>query len=383
MPSAVFADAPETEATRHRLASEFPRRVLLAVSGLSPQIVTETVYALAVQRDVAFVPTEIHLITTQEGRQRAALSLFSSDRHWFGRLCADYKLPPIAFNADHLHVITDAQGQPLRDIRSPADNQAAADFITQQVRHFTSDPDTALHVSIAGGRKTLGFYLGYALSLYARAQDEMSHVLVSEPFENSIDFFYPTPYSHTLQTRNGGLADTATAEVTLATIPYVSLRHGLPAALLSGRASFNDTVAAARTALAPPRLVLDHRRHRIMAGQQRIELTSTETAFLALFIRALLHGELRLPAPNKWVADADWGQRYALELQRCGKFNHDPQPGLTGEDVSVLKTRLNQKLQRALGPAAAHYQIQSSRTRQPTYYSLNLLCADVCFDDLP
>lgn len=368
--------------TRPHTPHAFPRRVLLAVSGLSPQIVTETVYALAVQRDPAFVPTEIHLITTQEGRQRAALSLFSSDRNWFGRLCADYHLPPIDFNADHIHVITDAQGQPLRDIRSPADNQAAADFITEQVRHFTADADAALHVSIAGGRKTLGFYLGYALSLYARPQDEMSHVLVSEPFENSIDFFYPTPYSHTLQTRDGGLADTATAQVTLATIPYVSLRHGLPAALLSGKASFNDTVAAARTALAPPRLVLDHRRHRIMAGQQRIELTITETAFLALFIRALLHGELRLPAPNKWVADADWGQRYALELQRCGKLNHDPQPALTGDEVSVLKTRLNQKLHRALGPAATHYQIQSSRTR-PAYYRLEVNAADVRFAELP
>jgi CRISPR-associated protein (TIGR02584 family) len=30
--------------------SEYSRRVLLAVTGLSPQVVTETLYALAVQR---------------------------------------------------------------------------------------------------------------------------------------------------------------------------------------------------------------------------------------------------------------------------------------------------------------------------------------------
>jgi CRISPR-associated protein (TIGR02584 family) len=35
-------------------------------------------------------------------------------------------------------------------------------------------------MSIAGGRKTMGFYAGYALSLYGRAQDRMSHVLVEE-----------------------------------------------------------------------------------------------------------------------------------------------------------------------------------------------------------
>jgi CRISPR-associated protein (TIGR02584 family) len=50
----------------------------------------------------------------------------------------------------------------------------------------------SLHVSIAGGRKTMGFYAGYALSLYGRAQDRMSHVLVDEKFEKGINFYYPS-----------------------------------------------------------------------------------------------------------------------------------------------------------------------------------------------
>ena len=57
--------------------------------------------------------------------------------------------------------------------------------ITNLIRAFTADPESALHVSIAGGRKTMGFFLGYALSLYGRAQDKLSHVLVSPPFESS------------------------------------------------------------------------------------------------------------------------------------------------------------------------------------------------------
>ena len=42
-----------------------PRRILLAVTGLSPQVVTETLYALGVaeQGEAAFLPTDIHLIT--------------------------------------------------------------------------------------------------------------------------------------------------------------------------------------------------------------------------------------------------------------------------------------------------------------------------------
>jgi hypothetical protein len=38
----------------------YPRRILLAVTGLTPQVITETLYALAIQRQPAFIPTDIH-----------------------------------------------------------------------------------------------------------------------------------------------------------------------------------------------------------------------------------------------------------------------------------------------------------------------------------
>lgn len=141
----------------------FQRRVLLAVSGLTPQILTETLYALAADEDAPFVPTEVHLITSAEGARRAELSLLSDDLGWFHKLCADYHLPGVRFDRGHIHVMRDAHGQPMNDIRTPQDNQAAADFITAQVRAITADAGCALHASIAGGRKTMGFYLGYAV----------------------------------------------------------------------------------------------------------------------------------------------------------------------------------------------------------------------------
>ena len=39
----------------------------------------------------------------------------------------------------------------------------------------------------------MGFYVGYALSLFGRAQDRLSHVLVPPPYESRKDFFYPRP----------------------------------------------------------------------------------------------------------------------------------------------------------------------------------------------
>ncbi len=363
----------------------FKRRVLLAVSGLTPQVITETLYALAADEYAPFVPTEVHLITSAEGARRAELSLLSDDLGWFHRLCADYHLPGVRFDRSHIHVVRGAGGQPLDDIRSPQDNQAAADFITAQVRSITADPGCALHASIAGGRKTMGFYLGYALSLYGRAQDRLSHVLVSEPFESSYEFFYPTPYSRVLQTRDGQLADTATAQVTLADIPFVSLRHGLPTALLAGQASFNDTVAAARAALAPPHLVLDLPRQRIYAAGRELALPPAELALLAVFARRLKHGLGPVEAPTKGVGDPAWAASYLREYRAItGKLadieitENALRNGMDGEYFSVRKSKLEKRLVAVLGPAAAAYRIGDGGKR-PRKYQLGLVADAVRF----
>lgn len=367
--------------------ASYPRRILLAVCGLSPQIVTETIYALASSPDAPFVPTEVHLLTTREGAQRAELSLLSDDLGWFHKLCEDYHLPNIRFSRKHIHILRDANERGMDDIRSVDDNRAAADFMTARVREFTSDPQCALHVSIAGGRKTMGFYLGYALSLYGRPQDRMSHVLVSEPFENSIEFFYPTPYSRVLQTRDGRLADTAMAEVTLAEIPFVSLRHGLPQALLSGHASFNETVAAAQAALAPPELVIDLARRRILAGGQVIDLPPAELALLAVFAREVLKGANALPAPSKGVPDPAWARRFLREYRAITGTLADTdateralRTGMEGEYFSVRKSKLERRLKAALGPAAAAYRIDGGNQR-PGKYRLTLQPDAVRFVD--
>lgn len=362
-----------------RKPADYPRRILLAVCGLSPQIVTETLYALAIQESDAFIPTEVHLITTAEGARRAELSLLSDDLGWFHKLRADYHLPPITFNRQHIHVMRDAQERDMDDIRSRQDNHDAANFITDQVRHFSADPHCALHVSIAGGRKTMGFYLGYALSLYGRSQDRLSHVLVSAPFESSWDFFYPTPYSRVLQIKDGKLADTSLAQVTLAEIPFVSLRHGLPTALLAGHASFEATVMAARATLTPPRLVIDLARRRILAGDQTVELPPAELALLAVFARRTLNNEPGLPAPTKDVPDANWAKLYLREYHAIqkGMMNESDvtmqalRNGMDGNYFSQRKSKLEKRLQNALGIAAQAYRIHDGGTR-PRCYSLTL-----------
>lgn len=354
----------------------FPHRILLLVTGLSPQVITETLYALAVQTDPPWIPTEVRLLTTAEGAERARLALLSDRPGWFRQLLADYGLPAIRFCTDCIQVVVDESGRPLADIRDLDDSRRAADQITDLVRRLTLDPRSALHASIAGGRKTMGYYLGYALSLYGRSQDRLSHVLVSEPFESSWEFFYPAPAARVITTRDNKLADAAEARVTLAEIPFLRLREGLPKRLIQGAASFVESVAAAQRALDPPELVIDLAGRRTRCGGERADLTPSELAFYSLMARRRLQGLHAARSDTEGLA-AQYLHEYRQivgamsgELERAEKALGQ---GMTVEDFDQRKSRTNAALEQALGsPLAAPYLIQGEGSRPRTRYGLRI-----------
>lgn len=258
----------------------YPRRVLLVVTGLTPQVVTESVYALATASgDEGFIPTEVHVITTGEGAQRARLMLLDPEAGQFHALCHDLGLNGIAFPPENVHVIEEATGAPLADIRTPEHNMRAADYIVHYVREFCGDESASLHVSIAGGRKTMGFFAGYALSLFGRAQDRLSHVLVNEPFESLPDFYFPPTTGRVVHSREGIPAHTRDARVMLAHIPFVRLRGGFPSSLQSHGTSFHDVVEGVQSGLHFISLSFDIRNTRICCGGKWIGLPDSLFAF--------------------------------------------------------------------------------------------------------
>ena len=346
--------------TKQSMPNIRPRRILVAVTGLSPQVVTETLYALAVAATTRWMPERICLITTAKGANQAQLSLLGPDGQ-LGRLIADYDLPPVVFDEDDILVLRDEAGRPLDDIRTPEDNERAGDFILEQVRLLTEQPATELHVSIAGGRKTMGFYLGYALSLYGRPQDRLSHVLVSAPFESHWDFFYPPPAktdAPAIQLADGTLADPRTARIMLAEIPFVRMRHGLDERLTSGRASFSEAVASAQAAVDPGRLVIDLEGKRILAGGTEVRLPPAELAFLSWLARRKKEGKGPVNCPPEGVSEEDYAREYLREYEEIA----DPRAKGTaarlrdGMDKNFFvqtKSHLFGSLKKALGPAGA------------------------------
>lgn len=357
----------------------FPRRVLLAVTGLTPQVVTEAVYALAVQGAPRFVPTEVAILTTAEGAERARLTLLSTEPGWFRRLCRDHGLNGIAFDKGSICALGPVGGGALDDIRSAEDNAVVADAITEAVRSYTADPACALHVSMAGGRKTMGFFAGYALSMYGRPQDRLSHVLVEPAFEAHPEFYYPTPESRIIYTqdRQSRPLDTRKAVVTLADIPFVRLRHGLPEALLQGHATFMAAVAAVQQALAPPELLIWPNTRQAFAGGVLLPLVPVQFAWLLWFARRRLKGGDHGGAVHWRDADAeDFLQLYGDVADATGAGIARVRAALSdgmGKDYFEEKnSRHNKLVRQVLGPAAEAYLIRPTGRRPHTRFGLGL-----------
>jgi CRISPR-associated protein (TIGR02584 family) len=355
----------------------FGRRILLTVAGLTPQIITESVYALAVEREPPFIPTGIVVLTTTEGANRVRLMLQGREPGWLRRLCRDYGLPEIPFSDDDVIMIRSRKGILLDDIRTKDDNADSANIITEVIRSMTSDADAALHVSIAGGRKTLGFFAGYALSLYGRPQDRLSHVLVSPPFESNQGFFYPTRERQIIfgpPPANEPL-DASTAKVELADIPFVRMRDGLPAALREGATTYQNAVAAIQQRLAPPRLVIDVRRRRATAAGRLIELEPATLAFYLWVVRRVLAGRPVQRPGNRDVDDRAYAAEYLTEYARLGgnrSMRGALRNGMDAEFFDQQASRLKGELEKSLDRAANSYALRRTGPRGQSRYSVAL-----------
>jgi CRISPR-associated protein, NE0113 family len=326
-------------------------KVLLSVTGLSCQVVTETLYALAQEKSGQF-PDTVYILTTQEGADRAKLLLLQEG--WLKRLLRDWKLPPIQFTAEHIQTITDNNGQALSDIRTPEDNLAAADYIAQAVQQLTVDSEQ-LHVSIAGGRKTMGFFAGYALTLYGRKQDRLSHVLVSSQFESHPEFYYPTPYPHVIHTPPPASKplDTQTAEVSLADIPFLRLREQTIGISSDTNGRFYSAVAELQRRIDPPQIIADCRKDVVFTlGDCPLRLQPLQATFYFWMLQRQKAGKV-ITCPPEGAPNPDYAQQFLCVYKYI--TSNDPsrtqmrlQEGMSNKFFSETKSSLTRVIKGSL-----------------------------------
>ena len=170
------------------------RTILVAGMGTSPAVLTNAVWALAHQR-MPVVPDEVVVLITKDGKALLKKELFEGGV-WADMLkCLEREKIDIegrlVFGETSIRVIPDACGNELDDLRTGEDNLRAADFMLAQLRQYTEDSGTELHVSIAGGRKTMSALLFSCMTLLGREDDKVYHVLLPPEFEGgTVPIFY-------------------------------------------------------------------------------------------------------------------------------------------------------------------------------------------------
>lgn len=285
------------------------KNILIAVTGASPQVLTETVFALYKQGKP--IPSEVYVITTRSSKETLEQGLFIQG-HWH-KLIKDYHLPTIEFSSDHIWVISDDQGHALEDAKGESDQSVMADFITRKIAKLTDDPHVAIHASIAGGRKTMAFYMGYAMSLYGREQDVLSHVFVDDEFEFVPDFYYPTPSDEFIVGKQEGvMLNAKVANVTLAEIPFVRMRKQLEKNLIPvvKESSFSKTVARMNAATQAIDLKVSMKSRSIHVLGVDIKLSAK---LLAMYVFILEQPNRKMKVGSAFIKSTSHSIRY-LEI---------------------------------------------------------------------
>lgn len=345
--------------------TDFKRRILLTLAGHSPAIITETLYALTQTQQPAYIPTEIHVLTTSSGKAKVLETLLG-ERNILQQFCDEYAVPLPQFDETFIHVIQDKDGQALADLQTEADNEAAADFIMAVVQQLTNDQVSSLHTSIAGGRKTMSYYLGYAMSLFGRMQDRLSHVLIDET-KNHRDFFYPT--------------STDNIAVILADIPFVRLREGWGFAenLTEGKHSFNQVIALVQRQFNDNRVTLI--KGELYAHNFKVEHAKFKQTSLAVYVWLLQRHHAGQNFIRFKSKDSDGNLEYSEALLNTYRQLHKDKGinkmeaaietcGLNADYLRPHINHCNNALKSCLNKAAKHYLIQT--TEQEDYLSYGL-----------
>jgi CRISPR-associated protein (TIGR02584 family) len=355
------------------LASEV---VLLAVTGMSPAILTETIWALAREKP-PLIPHRVIAITTTFGSGQIQNALFTPQADYNGQCVFDCLRDHLAADG---HDVTGRlryeerilriwnertrRYEPLPDIRTRAENDAAADFIIEQVRAFTEAEDTQLVATIAGGRKTMGALLYACMTILGREEDRLTHVLVNEPYEEpGMKFYFPDQPVGQLVTKAGGTVLARDARVELADVPFVPLRNLFERDLVKRPATFTALVQRCRKHVAEQarrnlKLIVWRSRPQIQINATKVKLSPKQHLLIMLLAEAAAQGRAPFAkyaeavAPLQALAEqlyaqhdsnnfSDW--RYSVRL-----------PGDTSEQTfRKLRDELIDKLETTGGDAPA------------------------------
>lgn len=217
------------------------KNTLIAVCGLSPQVATETLYAL---HQMGKKIDAIRILTTRDGKEECLAQLFGNDDGHYFKYLAEYGYKPedIDFNRKHIIALKNSRDVEVDDIDTEEENEGFLRLCMEMTFELTKNPQGSVYFSIAGGRKTMGACLTVAAQCYGRPQDRIYHVMVHPAeFEGCRDFFYPPKEPRAIEAGRWDRAtrrripiaiNTREAAITLVPMPFFSMRPMLSQEIL-------------------------------------------------------------------------------------------------------------------------------------------------------
>lgn len=353
------------------------KNILISVSGLTPQIITESLYCLSVKQKIPI--HEVYVLTTSRGRD----VIIGIDKHpstpktplkrEIEELCNKYGLNKPAFENNDTHIIVAKEESiELPDVRSDKQNQLfpnkAADFI----KNKTSEFETTLYCVISGGRKSMSVHLAFALSVFGRENDKLLHVLTSE--ENEFKGFYP-------------LNKKEHKELELSEIPFVRLRSimmsGKPTAQILKK-KFVDIVEYTQKQLHrvsdKRQLFINIENRTLTFDSNSIKLEPLEMALYLLFVEQSVTGNNKSFSIN-FINSAEFGsillefikENYPYYYIEDKKIESWSKNGLDPAIFRSKRTKINSKLLSILSEPEIYndYKIDSIKKYYETAYRVN------------
>jgi CRISPR-associated protein (TIGR02584 family) len=319
------------------------KNILICVSGLTPQIVTETLFCLAVKEKTPV--DEIYVLTTKRGRE----VILGKDTHpatpktslktEIENLCKRYKIrkPLFAENDNHI-IVAKEEAIELPDIRSDKDNILFPNKVCEFLRLKSTDPNCILYCSITGGRKSMSVHLSFALSLFGRENDRLLHVLTAE--QNEFKGYYPKNKKET-------------KELELSEIPFIRLRSIL-GGKINNLKNYSDFVEETQKQLKvltdKTKIILKTNSKEVKFGLESVQLEPQEFAIYFKLLEMKQEGKEKLSIG--YLTDTDFAQavynfmheKYPYYYFDAKKKNPWWQKGFRHEAIRSKRSKINKCL---------------------------------------
>ena len=213
----VFVGRPNSIGTKKEPVPQAPealeparKKILICTMGDTPQIITETLWALLTLA-CPWQPDQVDVVTTYFVRPRDGS--VNVQRLCDQVLCADgaFSTLPWKGKRPEIRIVIPIKGENTSQLVFAPSVDLLNGIDTNKLLNDVNDEDDAMHMgeaifslvnqakqsqcdihlSLAGGRKTMSAHALTALTLMGGTRDRASHTLIPSAFENNSDFWHP------------------------------------------------------------------------------------------------------------------------------------------------------------------------------------------------